>query len=61
MVHCKKKYSYMFCLVSSPNIWKILNQEAFSGQVQIIVLFSEKNKSKFSEFFLTKLNNLPTG
>ncbi len=37
-----------FCLVSSPNISKI----SFSRQVKIIVLFSEKSKSKLSEFYL---------
>ncbi len=35
-----------FCLVYSQNIKKFLNQEGFSRQVKIIVLFSEKNKLK---------------
>ncbi len=41
-----------FCLVFSQNIKKFLNQEGFSRQVKLIVLFSEKNKSKLSEFLL---------
>ncbi len=38
------------CLVPSNHVFKFLNQEAFSRQVNNIVLFSEK--SKLSEFLL---------
>ncbi len=49
----KMLISYLdFCLVSSQDIQKFLNREGFSRQVKIIVLFSEKNKSKLSEFLL---------
>ncbi len=37
-------FTKIFCLVSSQNVKKILNQ-GFSIQVKIIVLFSEKNCS----------------
>ncbi len=42
----------LFLDFSSQNIYKLLNQEGFSRQVKIIVLFSEKNMSKLSEFLL---------
>ncbi len=51
MVHWKNAFLLSFCLVSSPNIEEYLNKEAFSWLVIIIVLFSEKNNSKLSDFF----------
>ncbi len=42
----------LFLDFSSQNIYKLINQEGFSRQVKIIVLFSEKNMSKLSEFLL---------
>ncbi len=49
----KKCFSCLdFCLDSSPDIKKIWNQEGFSRQIKMIVLFLEKNKSKLSFLLL---------
>ncbi len=50
-VHCKKCFSYLDFL-SCLGLNYILNQEVFSRQVKIIVLFSEKTSQKISEFLL---------